>query len=50
MPPRVLVEQTSHNEHVEIAVKGKDGLAYTIEGTLVDGFIWAGDPKATGQP
>jgi hypothetical protein len=32
-------------EHVQIDVKGKDGLEYTIEGELEDGFIWAGDPQ-----
>jgi hypothetical protein len=38
------------DEHVEIAVKGKDGLAYTIEGSLEDGFIWAGDPQTVKTP
>ena len=38
------------DEHVEIAVKGKDGLAYTIEGSLEDGFIWAGDPQKEKPP
>jgi hypothetical protein len=33
------------DEHVEIVVKGKDGLEYTIEGSLEGGFIWAGDPQ-----
>lgn len=38
------------DEHVEIAVKGKDGLEYTIEDSLEDGFIWAGDPQTVKTP
>jgi hypothetical protein len=38
------------DEHVELAVKGKDGLDYTIEGSLEDGFIWAGDPQTVKPP
>ena len=38
------------DEHVEIVVKGKDGLDYAIEGSLEDGFIWAGDPQKEKPP
>ena len=51
---RVQVRYTAmisvEDEHVEIAVKGKDGLEYTIAGALEDGFIWAGDPQTEKPP
>ena len=51
---RVQVRYTARisvdDEHVEIVVKGKDGLEYTIEGSLENGFIWAGDPQTAKYP
>lgn len=40
---------STNDNHVVVTVKGKN-LQYTIEGTLEDGFIFAGDPQTQPLP